>query len=73
LNTRARSTGYTTIENECFLDARLSPEAVGVLCFLRHTPDTKKLAKRFRYGKGAITRVLKELVDAGYILETGKQ
>jgi predicted transcriptional regulator len=67
---RKRSTGYTTIENECLLDARLSPEAIGVLCYMRLAPDEtnpQQLAVRFRCGRDRIYRILNELIDTGYL------
>lgn len=61
--------GYTVIENECFLDARVTSEALGMLCYIASKPDAAPadLAKRFRVDSGTVHQILGELTALGYL------
>jgi hypothetical protein len=69
---RRRNTNFTIIGNEPANDPRLSAEALGVLTYLLTRPDdwtvySKQLSDRFKCGRDKIRRILRELIDAGYI------
>ncbi|UQD95227.1 helix-turn-helix domain-containing protein [Bradyrhizobium japonicum] len=66
---------FTRISNECRRDERLSFEALGMLCYLRGMPPDwrvmpTELAKRGNCGRERISRILNELIAAGYIKKT---
>jgi hypothetical protein len=70
---RRRHNGkFTVIGNAPMDDDRLSADALGVLCYLRSRPDNwqvipEQLCKRFDCGRHKIYRILRFLVETGYI------
>ena len=69
---RRRNSNFTIIGNEPANDTRLSAEALGVLTYLLTRPDdwtvySKQLSDRFKCGRDKIRRVLRELIETGYI------
>jgi hypothetical protein len=64
---------FTILDNSLLTDARLSWEARGLLAYLLSKPDTwgvrsYDLERNGPAGKQKIRRLLKELVEAGYML-----
>jgi hypothetical protein len=69
---RRYNRNFTVLPNAVFDDARLTPEALGVLVYLRSRPeawnvDLAQLGERFRMGRDKTQRVIAELVSAGWI------
>ena len=69
------TSNFTIIGNECLNDDDLSPDALGVLCYLRSKPVDwqvmqTQLASRFKCGRERIARILKELISFGYMEKT---
>jgi hypothetical protein len=70
---RKRNRNYTVIGNRPMNDERLSAEALGLLTYLLSRPDDwnvvpSQLATRFNCGRDKMQRIIRELVDAGYIV-----
>ncbi len=69
-------TDFTVIGNRAMNDDRLTPEALGVLCYLLSRPDNwevypAQLSKRFRgCGRDKTYRILNELIECGYVTRT---
>lgn len=66
---------YTTLPNAIFRDERLTPDMLGVLCYLLHMPADwtvrqKQLADRFNVGKDKMQGIIRRLVDVGYIVHS---
>ena len=64
--------GYTVIDNDIFLDSRLTLRAKGIYCQLKALPDTWEYNKAgllalFTDGKKALNSGLKELKQFGYL------
>lgn len=69
------TSNFTRIGNDVLRDERLSFEARGMLCYLRSMPPDWKvmptqLAKHGKSGRERISRILNELIAAGYIEKT---
>lgn len=69
---RVHTNNFTIIGNACLCDESLSAEALGVICYLIGRPNNwtlrqGQLSERFRCGADRIQRILKELIEAGYI------
>ncbi|MDR6953803.1 hypothetical protein J2X65_003166 [Ancylobacter sp. 3268] len=69
---RRYNRNFTVLPNAVVEDDRLSPEALGVLVYLRSRPEAwnvelSHLSERFRIGRDKTQRVVAELVDAGWI------
>lgn len=69
---RIHTNNFTIIGNALLNDRALSAEAVGVICYLIGKPHDwtlrpGELAERFDCGADRIQRILKELIEAGYI------
>lgn len=69
---RVHTNNFTIIGNALLNDRALSAEAVGVICYLIGKPHDwtlrpGELAERFDCGADRIQRILKELIEAGYI------
>lgn len=65
---------YTVIPNELLHDGRLSFEAKGLLCLLLSLPEDWKVNKEWiinqsNAGRDKVTRMLRELQDANYVLK----
>lgn len=57
--------------NEFMEDRRLSPEALGTLCYLIANPEDasiNRLRRRFKRGKDRTQRIMLELISAGYLV-----
>lgn len=72
---RVRSGSFTTVNNAVLNDEKLSAEALGVLAYLLGKPNDwtvmpANLANRFGCGRDRIYRILKELIDAGYMFRS---
>lgn len=70
---RRHNGNFTVIGNAPMDDKALAAEALGVLCYLRSRPDNwtvlpRQLQDRFGCGRDRIYRILKELIQAGYII-----
>ena len=70
---RKYTRNFTVLNREVFQDERLSAEALGVLCYLRQLPDDwtvsqEHLRNRFRTGKDRMQRIVRELIDAGWMV-----
>jgi hypothetical protein len=68
-----REKNFTHLGNEVF-KSNLSPESLGVLCYILHLPDDwilrkKQLMSHFKIGRDKIDRIFKELGAAGYLAE----
>lgn len=68
---RRHTANYTTISNTLFRDKRLAADEVGILGFLLSQPDDWEvrrpaLARRWKYGREAIRRVIFNLVKSGW-------
>lgn len=71
-----RTRNFTHLGNEIF-SSNLSPEALGILCYILHLPDDwilrkKQLMSHFKIGRDKLDRVFKELRTTGYIAEVIK-
>lgn len=69
---RVHSGNFTIISNALLCDRSLKADAVGVICYLVSKPDNwtlrpGELADRFDCGSDRIQRIMKELIEAGYI------
>ncbi|PZU87334.1 MAG: hypothetical protein DI527_18835 [Chelatococcus sp.] len=69
---RRRTRNFTIVENEVFNDERLSLDAMGLLAWLRSRPDdwclsVDHLRTRFKVGRDTMHRLVRELVEAGWI------
>ncbi|GAB4071734.1 hypothetical protein KHC28_00325 [Ancylobacter sonchi] len=69
---RRYNRNFTVLPNAVVEDDRLSPEALGVLVYLRSRPEAwnvelSHLSERFRIGRDKTQRVVAELVEAGWI------
>jgi hypothetical protein len=69
---RRRNSNFTVIGNEPANDTRLSADALGVLTYLLTRPDNWKvipeqLSKRFDCGRAKMYRILRLLVETGYV------
>ena len=63
---------YTVVTNRILQDTRLSPEAVGLLCYLASKPDNWKvraaeIEARFKLGTRKRRRIMAELQTAEYL------
>lgn len=72
---RRHSGNFAIIGNAVLCDETLSAEGLGVICYLIGRPDNwvlqpGQLADRFQCGRDRIQRIIRELVDAGYIRRT---
>lgn len=72
---RTHTANYTTIGNDCLRAGDVTPEALGVFCYLRSMPPDwrvmpTQLANHFKCGLERIQRILKELISAGYVLKS---
>lgn len=70
-----RDNNYTLIFNEPFLDEGLSFDCIGVLTYLLSKPDhwavnLQQLARRGGVGKAKMQRLIRELINFGYISRT---
>lgn len=70
---RRRTRNFTIVENEVFSDESLSLEAMGLLAWLRSRPDNwslsvEHLKGRFKVGRNKMHDLVRELVDAGWVL-----
>lgn len=70
---RRRTRNFTIVENEVFSDESLSLEAMGLLAWLRSRPDNWSLSvdhlrNRFKVGRNKMHDLVRELVEAGWIL-----
>jgi hypothetical protein len=71
-----RVKNFTHLGNEIFA-SNLSPESLGILCYILHLPDDwivrkKQLMSHFSIGRDKVNNVFKELKEAGYIAEVIK-
>lgn len=69
---RVHNANFTIIGNRCLQDETLSSDSLGVLCYLLGKPNDWQvmlgdLMRRFKCGKDKIQRVMRELIEAGYI------
>lgn len=69
---RVHNANFTIIGNRCLQDEALSSDSLGVLCYLLGKPNDWQvmlgdLMRRFKCGKDKIQRVMRELIEAGYI------
>ena len=67
-----RNTNFTNLSNEVF-KAGLSPDALGVLCYILHLPDDwvihkTQLQKVFNIGREKIDRIFKEIEKSGFLI-----
>jgi hypothetical protein len=72
---RKRNGNFTVINNSIVNDERLSMEAVGLLTWLLSKPDNWRVVQShisavFKVGKDKTYRVLRELIDCGYLTKT---
>jgi len=70
---RKHNSNFTVIGNAPMNDQRLTAEALGLLCYLRSRPDDwtvlpRQLQARFSCGRDRIYRIIKELIETGYIV-----
>ena len=70
---RKYTRNFAVLSREVFMDERLSPEALGVLCYLRQLPNDwtvsqDHLRTRFKAGKDKMQRIVRELIDAGWMI-----
>ncbi len=75
---RRRTRNFTIVENEVFNDERLSLEAMGLLAWLRSRPDdwslsVEHLKARFKVGRDSMHKLVRELVDAGWVTRERKR
>lgn len=73
-----RRTTFTVVDNESIKDERLSLRAKGLHLVLLSKPDhwefsSERLAAECREGRDAIRTALRELREAGYVLEVREQ
>ena len=69
---------FAIISQAVFNDHRLSPVALGILCYLLSRPDNwqtspGQLRERFGLSKYAMRAVMRELTEAGYCRRTHRQ
>lgn len=70
---RKHTKNFTIMSREVFADTRLSPEALGVLCYLRSLPDDwtvsqDHLRSRFCCGKHKMQGIIRELIETGWMV-----
>ncbi len=70
---RKYTKNFTILSREVLHDRRLSPEALGVLCYLRGLPDDwtvsqEHLRERFNAGKHKIQGIVRELIATGWMV-----
>ena len=75
---RRRTRNFTIVANEVFNDERLSLEAMGLLAWLRSRPDdwslsVEHLKARFKVGRDSMHRLVRELVEAGWVTRERKR
>lgn len=75
---RRRTRNFTIVENEVFNDERLSLEAMGLLAWLRSRPDdwslsVEHLKARFKVGRDSMHKLVRELVEAGWVTRERKR
>lgn len=75
---RRRTRNFTIVENEVFNDERLSLEAMGLLAWLRSRPDdwslsVEHLRSRFKVGRDSMHKLVRELVEAGWVTRERKR
>lgn len=67
-----RKTNFTHLSNEVF-NASLSPDALGVLCYILHLPDDwvihkTHLQKVFNVGRERMDRIFNDIEKAGFLV-----
>jgi hypothetical protein len=67
------TSGYAKIPRATIIDDRISAESLGVLCWLLgHGPGWElnpgAIGRNFRFGRDKTQKIIRELVDAGYIV-----
>ncbi len=71
---RRRNGSFTVVNNSIFNDERLSMEALGLLTWLLSKPDNwhviqSHIASVFKIGRDKTYRVIRELIDCGYLVK----
>lgn len=69
---------FTTLSNQLINDPSLSPEELGMMAYLLSKPEDwivrpTQLADRFGMGKDRAYRILRELIDKGWIKNSGNK
>jgi hypothetical protein len=67
-----RNTNFTHLSNEVF-NSSLSPDALGVLCYILHLPDDwvihkTHLQKVFNVGRERMDRIFKDIEASGFLI-----
>lgn len=75
---RVHSNNFTIVGNACLCDETLSAEALGVICYLIGRPhdwvvQPGQLATRFNCGRDRIQRIVRELIEQGYIIRAQRR
>nr|WP_137827756.1 helix-turn-helix domain-containing protein [Methylobacterium sp. L1A1] len=70
---RKHTKNFAIMSQEIFRDTRLSPEALGILCYLRSLPDDwtvsqDHLRTRFGTGKHKMQGIVRELIETGWMV-----
>lgn len=69
-----RNVNFTHLSNEVF-NAGLSPDSLGVLCYILHLPDDwiihkTHLQKVFKIGRERMDRIFNEIEKSGFLIST---